>query len=169
MRWWSGHQSRTCCTHLQTHRSCWVQPLENKTTTCPSWSVVRICCSDGDNLKPDAEGHRPLRHPTRPPWHSGKCPWAEGPAAREEGSWIGLGAGRLWGRWCSSGRSGIWSHACGPERKRTQQLHNWVTNERNTKKHKGSSDEQLTTLGMGTSSWVPVGARTAKMVWPGRV
>lgn len=32
----------------------------------------------------------------------------------------------------------------------------------------GSSDEELTALGMGTSSCVPEGAHTAKRVWPER-
>lgn len=31
----------------------------------------------------------------------------------------------------------------------------------------GSGDAELTALGMGTSSCVPDGARTAKRVWPG--
>ena len=30
----------------------------------------------------------------------------------------------------------------------------------------GSSGEELTALGMGTSSCVPEGARTARRVWP---
>lgn len=104
-------------------------------------------------------------------WRSVKFLQAVGPAVQQEQSWqsVCLEVRHLWAHWCFSGGSGTLWGCSRPARRCMHILNPPIWNKESTKRETtaGSSDAELTALGMGTSSCVPDGARTAKRVWPG--